>query len=141
MAAACPLHDRVAIVTGASRGIGRAIAIHLASLGARLVLNYASSSSSPHADLLATELNSSSSSSAPRAVAVQADVSDPANVKSLFDRAESFFGTAPHILVASLQPFFLNKKGYFQNTTPQRMLDWSINLGKKQGFGYHFEGA
>ncbi|XP_029117803.1 NADPH-dependent aldehyde reductase-like protein, chloroplastic isoform X1 [Elaeis guineensis] len=100
MAGDRPLDGRVAIVTGASRGIGRAIAIHLASLGARLVLNYASSSSSPHADLLATELNSSSSSSAPRAVAVRADVSDPDNVKSLFDRAESFFGTAPHILVA-----------------------------------------
>ncbi|XP_008812059.2 NADPH-dependent aldehyde reductase-like protein, chloroplastic [Phoenix dactylifera] len=92
-----PLDGRVAIVTGASRGIGRAIAIHLASLGARLVLNYASSS---HADLLATELNSSCSSSAPRTVAVRADVSDPANVKSLFDRAESFFGTAAHILIA-----------------------------------------
>nr|XP_010940125.3 NADPH-dependent aldehyde reductase-like protein, chloroplastic [Elaeis guineensis] len=100
MGADRPLDGRVAIVTGASRGIGRAIAIHLASLGARLVLNYASSSSCPYADLLATELNSSSSSSAVRAVAVRADVSDPDNVKSLFDRAESFFGTTPHILVA-----------------------------------------
>ncbi|CAF2269956.1 hypothetical protein HID58_014662 [Brassica napus] len=53
-----PLAGRVAIVTGATRGIGRAIAIHLHSLGARVTLNYVSSSS--EAELLASELNASS---------------------------------------------------------------------------------
>ncbi|GMH20425.1 hypothetical protein Nepgr_022266 [Nepenthes gracilis] len=43
-AAATPLKDRVAIVTGASRGVGKAIALHLASLGAKLVVNYTSNS-------------------------------------------------------------------------------------------------
>jgi 3-oxoacyl-[acyl-carrier protein] reductase len=38
-----PLAGRVAIVTGASRGIGRAIAAHLSALGASVVLGYASS--------------------------------------------------------------------------------------------------
>ncbi|CAL9134105.1 unnamed protein product [Musa textilis] len=91
-----PLAGRVAIVTGASRGIGRAIALHLASLGASVVLGYASNAA--QADLLAAQINSSHEA---RAVAVRADVSDPADVKSLFDRAESAFGgTAPHILVA-----------------------------------------
>lgn len=47
-----PLQDRVAIVTGASRGIGRAIAVHLASLGAKVVINYTSNSS--QADLVAS---------------------------------------------------------------------------------------
>uniref|UniRef100_A0ACD5V0H4 Uncharacterized protein n=1 Tax=Avena sativa TaxID=4498 RepID=A0ACD5V0H4_AVESA len=89
-AASPPLAGRVAIVTGASRGIGRAIATHLASLGASLVLGYASSSEL--ADALAAEL--------PRAVAVRADVSDEAGVRSLFDAAESAFGGAAHILVA-----------------------------------------
>ncbi|RWW84446.1 hypothetical protein BHE74_00006945 [Ensete ventricosum] len=91
-----PLAGRVAIVTGASRGIGRAIALHLASLGAGVVLGYASNAA--QADLLAAQINSSHEA---RAVAVRADVSDPADVKSLFDRAESAFGgAAPHILVA-----------------------------------------
>ncbi|KAI3471509.1 hypothetical protein Pfo_028159 [Paulownia fortunei] len=95
-----PLNGRVAIVTGASRGIGRAIAIHLRSLGAKLVINYASSSS--QADLLASELNSNAadkSPSSPVAIAVKADVSNPDDVKSLFDRAEQEFNTPAHILV------------------------------------------
>lgn len=97
-----PLEGRVAIVTGASRGLGRAIAIHLRSLGARLVLNYASNSGV--ADALVSQLNSSnssfSSSSQPHAIAVQADVSDPEQIKKLFDRAEEEFGSI-HIIVNS----------------------------------------
>uniref|UniRef100_A0A0E0AG95 Uncharacterized protein n=1 Tax=Oryza glumipatula TaxID=40148 RepID=A0A0E0AG95_9ORYZ len=90
-AAALPLSGRVAIVTGASRGIGRAIAIHLASLGASVVVGYASSSGP--AEALAAEL--------PSAVAVKADVSDEAGARSLFDAAEAAFGGgAAHILVA-----------------------------------------
>ncbi|KAK9123423.1 hypothetical protein Sjap_013025 [Stephania japonica] len=77
--AALPLQNRVAIVTGASRGIGRAIALHLASMGANLIINYASNSA--QAQLLADQINSSSPSSPhPRAIPVQADVSDPAQV-------------------------------------------------------------
>ncbi|KAA8516256.1 hypothetical protein F0562_016549 [Nyssa sinensis] len=93
-----PLHDRVAIVTGASRGIGRAIALHLASLGAKLVINYTSNSA--QAQLVASQINSDDSLP-PRAIIVQADVSDPAQVKSLFDAAESAFNSQPHILVNS----------------------------------------
>ncbi|KAG0541776.1 hypothetical protein BDA96_02G046600 [Sorghum bicolor] len=87
-----PLAGRVAIVTGASRGIGRAIAAHLSSLGASVVLGYASRAD--EADALAASL--------PRAVAVRADVSDEAGVRSLFDAAESAFGVGgAHILVAN----------------------------------------
>lgn len=96
MAAALPLAGRTAIVTGASRGIGRAIAVHLHSLGASIVLNYASSSS--QADLLASELNRSSSP-LQRSVAVQADVSDPDQVKRLFDSVKKEFGSEIHIVV------------------------------------------
>ncbi|CAA0843274.1 NAD(P)-binding Rossmann-fold superfamily protein [Striga hermonthica] len=91
---ALPLNGRVAIVTGASRGIGRAVAIHLRSLGAKLVINY-SSNSSP-ADLLVSELNSGAD---PVSISVKADVSNPDDVKLLFDRAEQAFNTAAHILV------------------------------------------
>lgn len=98
-----PLDGRIAIVTGASRGIGRAIALHLATLGARLVIGY--SSNSTQADLVVSEINNSNSNSnSPAAVAVQVDVSDPSAVRSLFDRAESTFGednSKVHILVNS----------------------------------------
>ncbi|XP_059446672.1 NADPH-dependent aldehyde reductase-like protein, chloroplastic [Corylus avellana] len=90
------LDGRVAIITSSSRGIGRAIAIRLHSLGARVVLSYASSSTK--AGLLASEFNASSTLSQPQAIAVRADVSDPDQVKLLFNRAEQEFGSI-HILV------------------------------------------
>ncbi|KAL8529524.1 hypothetical protein ACS0TY_006810 [Phlomoides rotata] len=95
-ASASPLQDRVAIVTGASRGIGRAISLHLASLGAKVVINYASNST--EADSVAAEINAASSL---RAVAFKADISDPEQVKSLFDAAESAFNSEVCILVNS----------------------------------------
>ncbi|XP_027361451.1 NADPH-dependent aldehyde reductase-like protein, chloroplastic [Abrus precatorius] len=94
-----PLQDRVAIVTGSSRGIGREIALHLASLGARLVLNYTSNSNL--ADSVAAEINANSSSGAPRAISIRADVSDSVQVKSLFDSAERAFDSPVHIMVNS----------------------------------------
>jgi 3-oxoacyl-[acyl-carrier protein] reductase len=94
-----PLAGRTAIVTGASRGIGRAIAAHLSSLGADVIIGYSSNPS--HAESLASELTSS------RAVPVKADVSDPAAVRSLFDTAESAFGRPVHILV----PTFILYRG------------------------------
>lgn len=94
--ATIPLRGRVAIVTGSSRGIGRAIAVHLASLGAKVVVNYISNLA--QADLVVAEVNSSSPNAA---ISVQANVSDPASVKSLFDAAESAFDSPVHILVNS----------------------------------------
>ncbi|XP_022155882.1 NADPH-dependent aldehyde reductase-like protein, chloroplastic isoform X2 [Momordica charantia] len=102
-AVALPLQDRVAIVTGASRGIGRGVALHLAALGARVVVNYLSSSAA--ASRVAAEINSSPAAdiagSYPRAVTCQADVSKPDEVKALFDTAEEAFGSPVHILVNS----------------------------------------
>lgn len=68
----------VALVTGASRGIGRAIAIKLASDGMAVVVNYASSAEK--ADAVVAEIVASGG----RALAVQADVSDPGAVTALF---------------------------------------------------------
>jgi 3-oxoacyl-[acyl-carrier protein] reductase len=89
-----PLDGRVALVTGGSRGIGREVSSHLAVLGARVVVNYASNPAK------AEELVAELASRGLRAVAVRADVSDPAAVRALFDRAEEAFGSPPHIVVA-----------------------------------------
>ncbi|PRQ45962.1 putative short-chain dehydrogenase/reductase SDR [Rosa chinensis] len=98
MMAAQNLNGRVAIVTGGSRGIGREIAVHLHSLGARLVINYASSSN--QADELASHLNNNNNKSSQlAAIAVKADVSDPDQMKLLFDKAEQELGAQVHILV------------------------------------------
>ena len=77
---------RCAIVTGSSKGIGAAVAQRLAQDGLAVVINYASNSQ--QADALAAAIMASGG----RAIAVQADVSDPAAVAALFDRASDRFG-------------------------------------------------
>lgn len=74
-----PLHNKVAIVTGASRGIGRAIAIALADAGANVVVNYASSTEA--AEQVVAEITGASGS----AIALQADVSKADQVESLLN--------------------------------------------------------
>ncbi|GLT26750.1 hypothetical protein SLA2020_017950 [Shorea laevis] len=125
-----PLNGRVAIVTGASRGIGRAIATHLHSLGARVVINYASSSST--ADQLVSELNASAPPSHPTAVAIKADVSDPDQVKQLFDKAEQEFGSKIHILV-NCAGVMDAKYPTLANTTAEDW-DWTFNINTKGTF-------
>ncbi|CAN6922431.1 unnamed protein product [Brassica oleracea] len=77
------------------------IAIHLAELGARLVINYTTKSSD--AELVAAEINElpAITGNGPRAIVVQANVSEPSHVTSLFDAAESAFESPVHILVNS----------------------------------------
>lgn len=73
------LRGQVAIVTGASRGIGRAIALELATHGAYIIVNYASSSRAAQA--LVEEITSAGG----QALALQADVSQAEQVDTLFN--------------------------------------------------------
>jgi len=76
---------RTAIVTGASRGIGRACAITLATQGLAVVVNYAGS------DGEAAQVVSEIENAGSRALAVQADVASASDVARLFDQAEAAF--------------------------------------------------
>jgi 3-oxoacyl-[acyl-carrier protein] reductase len=80
------LKDKIAIVTGASRGIGAAIAQRLAKDGATVIVNYAGKAAEAEAVVRAIE------AAGGRAVTAQADVSDPAAVARMFDSAEAGFG-------------------------------------------------
>ena len=79
------LKGKVAIVTGASKGIGASVALHLAGEGASVVVNYASSKEG--ADRVVRDIAAQGG----KAIAVQADLSKEAEVRRLFARAKEAF--------------------------------------------------
>ena len=80
------LKGKIAVVTGASKGIGAAIAEHLAAEGASVVVNY--SSSKTGADAVVSRITQKDG----RAVAVQADLSKPEDIRRLFAETKKAFG-------------------------------------------------
>jgi 3-oxoacyl-[acyl-carrier protein] reductase len=80
------LNNQVAVVTGASKGIGAGIAKALAAEGASVVVNY--SSSKEGADKVVNEITKAGG----KAVAVQADVSKPADIARLFAETKKAYG-------------------------------------------------
>ena len=113
------LAGKVALVTGASKGIGAAIAKHLADEGAAVVVNYASSKA--EADRVVGEITGKGG----QAVAVQANLSKKADIDRLFAEAKAAFGRLD-ILV--------NNAGVYEfapleNVTPEhfhRMFDLNV---------------
>src|SRR3954454_20978811 len=83
------LNGKVAVVTGASKGIGAGIAKALGAAGASVVVNY--SSDREGADSVVKAIGGN-------AIAVQADVAKLADVQRLFDEAKKAFGP-PNVLV------------------------------------------
>lgn len=80
------LANKVAVITGASKGIGAGIAKDLAAEGASVVVNYASAKDG--AEKVVAEIVSNGG----RAIAVQGDVSKSADVERLFDETKKAFG-------------------------------------------------
>ncbi|HEY7823014.1 MAG TPA: SDR family NAD(P)-dependent oxidoreductase, partial [Acidimicrobiia bacterium] len=74
-----PLQDKVALVTGGSRGLGAATAKHLASWGARVLITYRQQED------VAREVVSTCSGATPGARAIQMDLTDEASVRAAFE--------------------------------------------------------
>jgi 3-oxoacyl-[acyl-carrier protein] reductase len=81
------LTNKVALVTGASKGIGAAIATYFAAEGANVVVNYASSKDGADKVVQAITANGGS------AISLQGDVSNEADVARLFEETSKVFGT------------------------------------------------
>jgi 3-oxoacyl-[acyl-carrier protein] reductase len=86
------LENKVAVITGASKGIGAGIAKHLAAAGASVVVNYASDKAG--ADKSVAEITANGG----KAIAVQGNVSNEGDVTRLFEETKKAFG-AVDILV------------------------------------------
>ena len=80
------LENKVALITGSGRGLGKAIAERYAALGANLVLNYSRDKTS------AEEVLSNVTAMGVKAILVQADVSKVAEIERLFGEALAAFG-------------------------------------------------
>ncbi|CAB3733075.1 SDR family oxidoreductase [Paraburkholderia rhynchosiae] len=109
------LAGQIALVTGASSGIGYGVAKALADAGASVVLNYHSHAES--AQKLADEITRSGGA----AIAVKADVSSPADIDAMFDACVARFGTVDIVVANS----GLQKDSAFADMT---LDDWQIVL-------------
>lgn len=114
---------RSALVTGSSRGIGRAIAERLAADGAAVVINYTRNSKQ------ADETVSSIRARGGKAIAVQADVSKSDEVRRLFDQAEKAFG--PLDIVVANAGVFLRKP---LSESSEEDYDYVFNTNTKSVF-------
>ena len=111
--------SKVAIVTGASRGIGAAIAERLGRDGFTVVINYAGNAAA--AEALAARIEAAGG----RAVTAQADVADATAVRAMFDKVETAFGGVDVLVnnagIMSLSPLADADDAHFE-----RMID--VNL-------------
>jgi len=80
------LTGKIAVVTGASKGIGASVAEHLAAEGASVVVNYASSKAG--ADAVVQRITAKGG----KAISIQADVSKPEDIARLFSETKSAYG-------------------------------------------------
>lgn len=112
--------DKIALVTGSGRGIGKATALHFAKLGADVVVNYLRKGSA--AEETAREIEALGR----RALVVKADVGDPADIDVLFEEVEKQFGGLD---------FLVNNaaSGYIRPVLEQKVKgwDWTMNINAR----------
>ncbi len=107
------LTGKIALITGASRGIGRAVALRLAQLGADVVVNYLRKES------LAREVAAMVEAYGRRALVVKADVGDAEDVERLFDRVRAFGGLdflIANAAIGVMEPLFQVTPKHWQRT-------------------------
>jgi len=112
--------NKIALITGSSRGIGKATAIHLARLGADIVVNYFRKREA------AEETGREIEALGRRALVVKADVGDPDDINRLFDAVEKSFGGLD---------FLVNNaaSGYIRPVMEQKVKgwDWTMNINAR----------
>lgn len=113
------LHGKVAIVTGASRGIGSEIALALSNAGAKVIVNYVKNKQA------ADKVCAAISDAGGECLAVKADVSDPIAVRRLFDEAIQHFNCVD-ILVNNAGILIFKKISEMQDDEFDQIVD--VNL-------------
>ena len=113
-------NGKVALITGSGRGIGKATALHLAGMGADIVINYLRKQSS--AEATAREIEALGH----RVLVVKADVSDEADLTRLFEETDKAFGGLD-ILVNNAA------SGYIRPVMEQKVKgwDWTMNINAR----------
>ena len=119
------LEGRVALVTGGSRGIGRAIALELAAAGARVGVNYASNADA------AAEVVAAIRAAGGEAVALQGDVADPAQAAGLVPAIEAAFGDDLWIAVLNAG---ITRDNLIARIGPE---DWDAVIDTNLGGAFH----
>jgi 3-oxoacyl-[acyl-carrier protein] reductase len=109
------MNDRVAVITGASRGIGAATALVLADGGFRVVVNYRSSAAE------ADEVVRAATAAGAEAVAIRADVTAPDDVAAMFEETDRRWGRVDVLVHNALIPY---------DITPFSDLSWEQLGGK-----------
>ena len=115
-----PFNDKIALVTGSGRGIGRAIALHMARQGADLVINFLRNRTPAEETVAAIRALGR------QALLVKADIGTDAGLDHLFDEVESQFG-ALDILVHNAA------SGYNRPALEQKPKgwDWTLNINAR----------